>query len=63
MKISQITESDPGQPPGTAPMINGKPVQRDAGRDPDSTKPYNKKHKDHNCKTKHKNHNINFKED
>ena len=41
MKISQITESDMGHPPGTAPMMNGKAVKREAGRDPDSTKPYN----------------------
>ena len=42
MKISQITESDMGHPPGTAPMMNGKAVKREAGRDPDHTKPYNK---------------------
>ena len=42
MKISQITESDMGHPPGTAPMMNGEAVKRKAGRDPDHTKPYNK---------------------
>jgi hypothetical protein len=56
MKISEITEANT---PNIAAMVNGKPVQREAGRDPDSTKPYNKKHKDHNRKTKHNNHNIN----
>jgi hypothetical protein len=39
MKISQITEDNT---PNIAPMMNGKPVQREAGRDPDHTKPYNK---------------------
>jgi hypothetical protein len=45
MKIYEITEDIT---PNIAPMINGKPVQREAGRDPDSTKPYNKKLKHHN---------------
>ena len=40
MKISEITESDMGHPPGTAPMKNGKAVKREAGRDPVYTKPY-----------------------
>jgi hypothetical protein len=48
MKISEITEANT---PNIAAMVNGKPVQREAGRDPVSTKPYNKKHKDHNRKT------------
>ena len=38
MKISQITEDNT---PNIATMMNGKPVQREAGRDPDHTKPYN----------------------
>ena len=43
MKISQITEDNT---PNIATMMNGKPVQREAGCDPESTKPYNKtKHK------------------
>ena len=68
MKITEIPNL--GQPPGTASMMNGNPVQ--GGRDPDSTKPYKQnnlvaKHahinkggahpskKDYNRKTKHKN--------
>ncbi len=39
MKITEITNL--GQPPGTASMMNGNPVQREGGREPDSTKPYN----------------------
>jgi hypothetical protein len=38
MKISQITEDNT---PNIATMMNGNPVQREAGRDPDHTKPYN----------------------
>lgn len=38
MKISQITEDNT---PNIATMMNGNPVQREAGHDPDHTKPYN----------------------
>lgn len=38
MKISQITEDNT---PNIATMMNGKAVEREAGRDPDHTKPYN----------------------
>lgn len=38
MKIYEITEDIT---PNIAPMMNGKPVQREAGRDPNHTKPYN----------------------
>jgi hypothetical protein len=43
MKISQITEDNT---PNIATMKNGKAVKREAGCDPDHTKPYNEtKHK------------------
>jgi hypothetical protein len=38
MKISQITEDNT---PNIATMMNGNPVQREPGGDPDHTKPYN----------------------
>jgi hypothetical protein len=38
MKISQITEDNT---PNIATMMNGKAVEREAGCDPDHTKPYN----------------------